>query len=559
MSTLLVMQIILIATIAIGFTGALIAWRERPEPGSVSLTVLLAGQCWWSATLFFRINETGMAEKIFWTDVTWLGVAILPVAWLFFCLSYTGYIEYLEVRYLLVASVVPILTIGFGLTNDIHHLMYTDSVLVEQGGSMILDRTPGVWFWVIAAYTYLLGILGAILLLQFVSSDVFLFRGQSLALLLGLFIPWVTNVTHLLGLLPTGGIDPTPVAFSLSAVLFLGALTRFQLLGTSPTPIRPARRSMFRRMQEGLIVLDRRNNIVDMNDRAAQAVGSATLGSPVESVIPQFENIRSEQSHSGRTVFHSTDGSRVYDISINELTDTHDRPTGQIITLHDISEYVRQQQRLEVLNRVFRHNIRTNIQVILSQTEVLADQDDEGRVEKTREKVLEIEEFSDKIHQILDVFERGRAELTPVRLGIIVQDCLNSVRDDYPDVTVHTDLCSETTYVHGVLDDVLSNIIENAATHNTNADPTVWVDVTQTDDGVRIVVEDNGPGINDDELTLLTEGTETPLKHGSGLGLALIVWGTELTGGEVIFEDNDPTGTVVTVEAPVLSETDGAS
>jgi signal transduction histidine kinase len=174
-------------------------------------------------------------------------------------------------------------------------------------------------------------------------------------------------------------------------------------------------------------------------------------------------------------------------------------------------------------------------------------------------KVREIEDFSDKIHQILDVFERGRGELTPVRLGLIIEHSLESVRETYPEITIHTDCCSEPIFVHSVLDDVLSNIIENAAEHNTNADPKVWISVERVEENIRIVVKDNGPGINDDELTLLDEGKETQLKHGSGLGLALIAWGVDLTGGDVSFSATDSPGTVVTVEVPVLSEPDGST
>ncbi|MFB6161697.1 MAG: histidine kinase N-terminal 7TM domain-containing protein [Haloferacaceae archaeon] len=555
MSTLLAMQAVLVVTIGVAVSGGLLAWRERPEPGAVPLTAFLAGACWWSATLFFRINATTVGAKVFWVDVSWAGVTAIPVAWLFFCLSYTGYSDYLEPRYVAAASVVPVLTVALGLTNEFHHLVYTGSVLVEHGGNRVLARTPGVWFWVAAGYTYLLGVLGAVPLLQFVSSDVETFRGQSLALLVGLVIPWVTNVLYLLGALPTSGIDPTPVAFSVSAVAFLGALTRFQLLDTSPAPIRPARRRVFDRMEAGVVVLDRRNNVVDMNDRAAAAMGvesNAPLGRDVGVVSARFDALFDDQSRSGTTTFRPEDGTGTYDVSVAELTDTHDRTVGHIVTLHDISDYLRQQQRLEVLNRVFRHNIRTNSQVLMGHVEYLADHDSDDRAEAARDKVMAITEFGDKIRDVLDVFERGRTETKPARLDHLVEETVAAVRAEYPDVTVHGVDCPPGVHVDSLAYDVLSNVVENAAQHNTNPRPEVWVDVERDGDSVRVAVRDNGPGINDEELALLTEGSETPLNHGSGLGLALIVWGTEIIGGRVAVEDREPAGTELTVELPVL-------
>lgn len=556
MSTLFVMKLLLLVTITVGFSGGLLAWRERPEPGAVPLTILLAGQCWWSVTLFFRINATGLQAKVFWTNIAWIGVAILPVAWLFFCLSYTGYQKYVRPRYVLLAMIVPTLTIVFGLTNQFHHLLYTRSILVLHGDAFVLDRAPGFWFWVIAAYTYTLGLLGAITLLQFVSSDVSIFRGQSLALLVGLVIPWVTNVLHLLGALPTSGIDPTPVAFSISAIMFLGALTRFQLLGTSPAPIRPARRSIFDRMDSGVIVLDRQDNIVDMNDSAARAVGTGpevALGQTVESVAPELLSSSSQQASLADGELRPNGGTNAYSVSTSELTDAHGRTTGKIVSLHDISEYLRQQQRIEVLNRVFRHNFRTNTQLIISRIEHLEDTDSES-VEKIKESVQDIEELSEKIRTILDIFEQGRTGAQPVKLATILEEYVESVGAAYPEVSFQRDRCSRDVYVDKTLDPVLYNVIENAAEHNTEPDPTVRIDVTTLVDSVKIEVRDNGPGIEDEELALFTEGTETPLHHGTGLGLALILWGTELADGRVTFEANDPTGTIVTVVAPIRSE-----
>lgn len=548
------MKLLLVATIAIGVAGALVSWRERPEPGAVPLTLLLAGQCWWSATLFFRIDAAGLGAKVFWIDVSWLGIVIIPVAWLLFSLEYTGYSEYVRPRYIALLSIVPAVTAIIGLTNSYHNLMYLDSALTTEAGSAVLVRTPAVWFWVAALYTYLLGLLGAIPLLQFVTSDINTFRGQSLAILLGLFVPWVTNILFILDVLPTASIDPTPIAFMISGMAYLGALTQFQMFGTSPAPINPARRSVFDRMQEGAIVLDRQDHIVDMNAKAVAALEmrpTDALGRPVTDVVPEFDTLVGDQE-SRQTVFRPTDSPRAYDISVSPLSDAHGRTTGRILTLHDITDYLRQQQRLEVLNRVFRHNIRTNTQVIVSNAEYLADHNSEEKAAKVRQKALDIEDLSDKIRTVLEVFEQGREQTEPVKINSCLRSQLAAIRESHPDVTVDCRLSSRELHVDGLMKEVFWQILENAATHNTNAEPELTVEVESNDDRVEITVADNGPGIDDKELALVQKGTETPLEHGSGFGLAVIVWGTEIAGGRVSFSKNDPSGTVVTVDVPVL-------
>jgi len=556
MALLTIMQLILLGTIAIGAAGALFAWRERPEPGSVPLALLLFTQCWWSATLFFRIDAAGLAAKTFWLNVSWVGVPFIPVAWLFFSLAYTGRTEYVRRRYIALSLVIPVITALLAITNNYHDLLYVSIELAERGGATQLDKTFGVWYWVIAAYTYLLGLFGAVPLLEFIRSELYSFRGQSLAILIGLFAPWVTNILFLLGVLPTGAIDPTPIAFAVSGVAYLGALTRFELFGTSPTPIRPARRSIYDRMQSGVIILDRYDNIVDMNDRAETAIGqtaSEALGQPIETVIPQFGAVDGQSARGSRPIFQPEGTPKAYDISTSEINDSHNRRIGHIVTLTDISDYLRQQQRLEVLNRVFRHNIRTNIQVIFSNAEYLAKGENAEPAELIKRNVREISEFSEKIRLVLDVFEQGRNEQQPVSLIIILEEKIATLREEYPETTVSCTLPETSVYVDKILDDVFWNVLENAAMHNTHSEPEVHVDTQIHRDSVTISVTDNGPGIDDEELAIVNVGTETPLEHGSGIGLAFIVWGTEILGGSVTVEDTEPTGTTVTLEVPVSS------
>ena len=70
----------------------------------------------------------------------------------------------------------------------------------------------------------------------------------------------------------------------------------------------------------------------------------------------------------------------------------------------------------------------------------------------------------------------------------------------------------------------------------------------RTDGGARDVVvllRDNGPGIPEDEVETLEQGYETDLKHLSGLGLWLVYWIVDMSGGAIAFEPNDPRGSVV--------------
>ena len=63
-----------------------------------------------------------------------------------------------------------------------------------------------------------------------------------------------------------------------------------------------------------------------------------------------------------------------------------------------------------------------------------------------------------------------------------------------------------------------------------------------------IAVSDDGPGISGHELSVLERGEETPLSHGSGIGLWLVRWATTTLGGDLAFDTSD--GTTATVRLP---------
>lgn len=67
------------------------------------------------------------------------------------------------------------------------------------------------------------------------------------------------------------------------------------------------------------------------------------------------------------------------------------------------------------------------------------------------------------------------------------------------------------------------------------------------------MIADNGPGIPDLEQKTIETGEETPLQHGTGLGLWIVYWTVSLYGGEVTLEENAPRGTRVVLNLPQAS------
>jgi len=126
---------------------------------------------------------------------------------------------------------------------------------------------------------------------------------------------------------------------------------------------------------------------------------------------------------------------------------------------------------------------------------------------------------------------------------------IHNAAADFPDASITLDMSDDVTVaVRPGLERALYELIENAAKH-TGADPTVAVSVEAVPNAVRIQIDDDGPGLAKIEQQVLTEGAETPLEHGSGLGLWLAHWIVTSHDGTIEATITDD-GTCMSIELP---------
>ncbi|WP_233562137.1 histidine kinase N-terminal 7TM domain-containing protein [Halorubrum sp. Atlit-8R] len=557
MAALSPLSVALLVAVTVGLAGAILAWRERPEPGATWLAVLLAGQVWWATFLVFELEATTLPAKALWYDVQWVGVVAIPVGWLFFALAYTGYDRYVTPFSVAMVSVVPAATVAVAAAGDPGNLLAVDRVVRETAVGTFLDVVPGPLYYIIAGYTYLLGAVGSVPLIQLIRDDARPFRGQSAALLVGTAAPWAGSVAYLSGAIPIPGLDPTPLVFGVSGVAYLLALSRFRLLTLAPAPRRRARQLVFEQLHDPVFVVGTEGLLVDLNESAAETFGvdrRAAIGEPASAVVPKYDAVREldaggdDKPRAIRVV--GRDGQRPYEATIRDVVDDHDRTTARVITYHDVGAYLGQQQRLNVLNRVFRHDVRTETNLILGYLEQL-------RSDPTDERAMSV--ISDSAERMLDLSERTRtagelfdpteeSEWTP--LPAVVDGAVDEARADDPDARIEVGEVP-TVPVRGVLVVVLENLCSNAVQHNDADAPWMRVDAAVADGWVTITVADDGPGIDPAEYDVLDRGTETPLRHGSGIGLWIVKWGVDHLGGRISFDERDPEGTLVTVAVPI--------
>ncbi len=236
-----------------------------------------------------------------------------------------------------------------------------------------------------------------------------------------------------------------------------------------------------------------------------------------------------------------------------------DEVVGILGAARDVTAQRRREQLLDVLHRVFRHNLRNDLTVITGYLEVLdgylpGDPAARSAFDHIAETVAGLDRLSRKARTVRRAVELESAE-AQVDLVRVVEECIERARGEAPEIDVTFDLPDRARIAADervVL--AIWELCENVKKH-AGERPSVNVSIRFVDDGdeVELVVDDDGPGLSDQERAILTEARETALKHGSGLGLWLVYWVTTSVGGTVDVDDTD--GTRVRLCFPAAAET----
>jgi PAS domain S-box-containing protein len=316
-------------------------WQRRSAPGAVPLAVLMFGVAQWALTYALSLAQAGLSAQIFWANLTYLGIGLVPVSWLAFALEYVGQGAWLTRRRLALFAIVPLWTVAMAVTNDLHQLFRTEVRLVDAGSFLVLEPALGPAFWVHTVYSYLLLGLGTFLLLRNFFRMPRVYQRQAGALLVAVCAPWAGNALYLSGNNPFAHLDLTPFALSISAIALAWDLLRFHLFEIVPV----ARSTVLENMDDGVIVIDGRNRIIDINPAAQRITNQradTVIGQPAAEVFADWRELVERyqlvhEAHDELTVERDA-APQSFDLRISPLYDRHGRLTGRIIVFRDISE-----------------------------------------------------------------------------------------------------------------------------------------------------------------------------------------------------------------------------
>jgi PAS domain S-box-containing protein len=345
----------LFAATAISAGLALYSWKRRPAVGTTPFALLMLAVAEWSLGYALRLGSADLPTKLFWAKVRYLGIVVVPAAWLAFVLQYTGREKWLTLRNTAVLAIEPLIVLMLVWTNSAHHLIWRDIRLETSGPLLVWVATHGVGFWAHAAYSYLLLLFSTLLLIQALIRSPRLYRLQAGILLIGALMPLVGNVLSTFGLIPFP-LDLTPFAFTVAGLLVAWDILCLRLFDIVPA----ARNAVVDGMNGGVLVLDLQNRVLDINPAAQNVIGrpaSDVVGQRIEQVIGTrpdlIERYRDVTEAHTEITLGEGETQRNYELQISPLHDQYGRLSGRVIVLHDTTERKRAEAGLMAQKQLF--------------------------------------------------------------------------------------------------------------------------------------------------------------------------------------------------------------
>lgn len=530
-------SVVLVGAASAAFAIAAVALRNRSTPGATWLGLLGAISGVWIGTdvLGVLVPHGGLLVGLEYLHLSFGTVAV--ATWLLFVLTYTGRIDRLDRRTTRIVLGLFLAVVAVNLSGPLHGLVYADVAVETLGGVAVVKNEPGPlaslqFLFVFGAYP-----LGLVLLFLTVRAEDRLFTRQALALFVGSVFPYVFGAVDVVDLEPVPWLPMVPVSIVLLGAALTYAVLREELLAAVPATLRLGEAEAFDALGDGVAVLAPDGRILLVNDAACRMFGrerEAVHGEPLAALVG------ARYGDPGDLPTTIERGGRVLEPRHAPVEGATGAVIGHTLLFRDVTEPRRREQRLEVLNRVLRHDLRNAVTVVDLNLELLVDADDRDEraalAASVRSTLDDLEDLGRKAH----VVERTADRSDPQRVGLPeLLDCVVAdVRQRVPGATVAVDAPAEATVVtqRDRLVVALRNVLENALVHAGEDPARATVTVTPADGGVEVAVTDEGPGIPANEIAVLEDGTETPLEHGSGLGLWLVHWAVSSLGGEVTFE-----------------------
>jgi two-component system, NarL family, sensor histidine kinase UhpB len=321
---------------------AVYAWRRGRSAAARSLAFLLLSASVWALFYGLEFALTSQSHMRVALALQYPGIATVSVFWFLFASRYSSRARNLSSWRVALLFLVPAITVGMVVTNDLHHLYYTSIAAGVVEGHTYLVLSAGPFYWIHICYSYCLLVVGSVFMIRALFEALGTGRLRVGLLLMGVLLPFVVNVAYIAGVRPYGFVDLTPVAFVITGIAFTLGVFTIDLFDIYPV----ARDTLFDSIPDAVIVLDACGSVAAANPAARGLLESGfVIDGRSETCASVGEEGRSEPRWpDGRDI---EVGDRTYHRRDSALTECSGRLLGSLIVLRDVTARKQAERELE--------------------------------------------------------------------------------------------------------------------------------------------------------------------------------------------------------------------
>jgi len=335
------MEINYILCIALLFSSAILlnisvySLKRREVVGAFPFGLLMLAFCVHSLGYAFEILHTTLSGMKLCINIEYIGVSFFPFLLLLFIKQYAdekGRISNIVLMVCLVASTITLILV---LTNGLHHLYYASLSVDYSGAFPALKIVKGPWY-----YVQVVSLL-SVILYSIITNFIFYlnseatYRMKALYLLLGSIAPAASSVLYLIGWGP-GNIDISPFAFLAMGLFSLVGIFKYNMFDYVPVTYK----KVFESIDEGVMVLDDNDNIINVNPVAIDIFNELTQvkkGHSAKALFEKYPEISLDNEMSMIKIDHEQ-GARHYQLKKSLVMNKKNKVIGKLLVFNDVTK-----------------------------------------------------------------------------------------------------------------------------------------------------------------------------------------------------------------------------
>lgn len=321
-------------------------------------------------------------------------------------------------------------------------------------------------------------------------------------------------------------------------------------------------------MNEGLIMLDERDNIVAVNKSAINLLDSPDIdhiGMNIISLVREKAFIEAIESNKSKTVFLSKN-EKYLNLLVSELNDSDESMSGKIIFIIDNTQnYIEEKYRREFSANI-SHELKTPLTSINGYAEIIAEgmanEDDVKGFAKTI--LIQGRNLLEMIDDIIKLSRLDEEDLEEIGLDKVEVD-VNSIAESV--IAMVDSMAMEKNVeiefypknkiliksVESMLEEIFYNLMTNAINYNIDGGR-VRLEIEDRANDIKISVSDTGIGIKEEDVPRIFErfymvdkARNKNNSNSTGLGLAIVKHIVKKLGGKIDVKSEIGKGTTMEI------------